>query len=207
MTVISQLFYDPSARPLSGGLPLPLGYYNFYVSSTTTPTPVYQDAGLTTPFPATTQPIGSVPAGSYMVQADGTGTFPPIYLNPTLIYRVQLYNSNVQLQRDDDPIIPAFPVTGTGPISFDAQGEMTINAPLPGGVGVTLTIAPAALQALLLSGVAAGTPAMIINNAISVGTQTATFSATNKPGSGTTAPSKWLPIQCDGSTYLLPLWL
>lgn len=38
------------------------------------------------------------------------------------------------------------------------------------------------------------------------GAQTATFTATNKPGSGTTAPSLWLRIVVSGTTYYVPMW-
>lgn len=204
MTVISQLFYDPAPKPLNAGQPMPLAQYIFLLSGTTQPGVVYQDAGLTAPYPTVN--------GQYVITADGTGAFPPIFLNPSTIYRVQLYQllatGVYQLVRDDDPVIPAFPVSGTGPISLDAQGEVTIAAPQSGGTGVTLTInPPPSGQALKLVGSGAGNAALIANNAITVGTQTATFSATNKPGTGTTAPTKWLPISCDGSLYYIPMWL
>lgn len=37
------------------------------------------------------------------------------------------------------------------------------------------------------------------------GTRTATFVSTNKPGSGTTSNS-WISINCNGSTYFIPIW-
>src|SRR5215469_5979489 len=146
----SQLFYDPVARPLFAGLPLPMAYYNFYLSGTTTPAPVYQDASLTTPFPTNS-------SGQYVVTADGTGAFPPIYMNPNLVYRVQLYTSaNVQLE-DVDPYIPSFPVSGTGAITINAFGEVTINQPSPGGTGVAVTVVPSASgKSLQLAGSGAG---------------------------------------------------
>src|SRR5271166_3530711 len=94
-----QLFYDPIARPLSSvGAALPGAYYNFYVSGTSNPAQVYQDAGLALPYPAAAI-NGSSPLFS-VIQADGTGAFQPIFLNPTVIYRVQLYNSSWQLLED-----------------------------------------------------------------------------------------------------------
>lgn len=201
-----QLFYDPIARPLSSvGAAMPGAYYNFYVSGTTNPAQIYQDAGLTLPFPAASlngsQPLYTV------IQADGTGAMPPMFMNPETIYRVQLYNSTWSLIEDVDPYVPAMPVTGNGQIILDAQGEMTLAAPVPGGSGITLTVnARASGTALELVGSGAGSPAIIANTTVVAGTQTATFAATNKPGSATTAPSKWLPIQCDGATYYLPLW-
>jgi hypothetical protein len=100
------------------------------------------------------------------------------------------------------------PVTGNGQIVLNAQGEMTLSAPVPGGAGITLTVpARAGGTALELVGSGAGAPALIANSTVVAGAQTATFTATNKPGSATTAPTKWLPITCDGATYYLPLWL
>jgi hypothetical protein len=201
-----QLFYDPIARPLSAlGVAMPNAYYNFYVSGTTNPAQVYQDAGLTLPYPAASL-NGSSPLFT-VVQADGTGAMPPIFLNPVLIYRVQLYSSLWNLIEDVDPYVPPMPVTGNGQLVLDAQGEMTINAPVPGGTGITLALsARSGGTALQLVGSGAGAAAIIANLTVVVGTQTATFAATNKPGSGTTAPSKWLPITADGALYYLPLW-
>jgi hypothetical protein len=201
-----QLFYDPIARPLSAlGVAMPGAYYNFYVSGTTNPATVYQDAGLMLPFPAATL-NGSSPLYS-VVQADGTGAMPPIFLNPEIIYRVQLYSSTWSLIEDVDPYVPSMPVTGNGQLVIDAQGEMTMSAPVPGGTGVTLTVnARASGTSLELIGSGAGSPAIIANTTVVVGTQTATFAAANKPGAATTAPTKWLPITCDGATYYLPLW-
>jgi len=201
-----QLFYDPVARPLSSlGVAMPGAYYNFYVSGTTNPAIVYQDAGLTLPYPAAAL-NGSSPLFS-IVQADGTGAMPPIFLNPVTIYRVQLYSSTWSLIEDVDPYVPSMPVTGNGQIVLDAQGEMTINAPIFGGTGITLTLnARAGGTALELIGSGAGAPALIANTTVVAGAQTATFAATNKPGAGTTAPTKWLPLTCDGATYYIPLW-
>jgi hypothetical protein len=201
-----QLYYDPISRPLSAaGISMPGAYYNFYVSGGTVPAPVYQDAGLTLPYPVAS--LNGSSALFYVVQADGTGAMPPIFLVPTTIYRVQLYTSTWNLIEDVDPYVPAFPVTGNGPLQIDAQGEVTINAPVPGGTGVTLTLTSrAGGTALELVGSGAGAAALVANTTALVGTQTATFVATNKPGSGTTAPSKWLPIACDGSLFYLPLW-
>jgi hypothetical protein len=204
-----QLFYDPYPRPLSSaGLTLPLGYYNFYLSGTTTPATVYQDAALTLPYSQQTLPPGGAGTATYsIVIADSTGTLPPIFLNPQTIYRVQLYNAANQLLEDVDPFVPALPAFGNGPLTFNAQGEMTIAPPNSGGSGITLTIFPrSGAQALRLVGTTVGAATLIANGSVLAGTQTATFTATNKPGGGTTAPSKWLPIQCDGSLYYIPLW-
>ena len=201
-----QLFYDPVARPLSAvGAVMPGAYYNFYVSGTTNPAPVYQDAALTTPFPSASL-NGSNPLYS-VVQADGTGTMPVIFLNTQTIYRVQLYTPTWNLLEDVDPFVPAMPVTGNGQLVLDAQGELTVAAPIAGGLGITLTVnARSGGTALELVGAGAGSPAIIANATALAGSQTATFTATNKPGAANTSPSQWLPITCDGTTFYIPLW-
>lgn len=201
-----QLFYDPVARPLSAsGVTLPGAYYNFYASGTTTPAPVYQDAALTLPYPAAA--LNGSAAIYSVVQADGTGSFTPIFLVPTEIYRIQLYNSSWQIIEDVDPYVPAMPITGNGQLQLDAQGELTINSPTLGGTGTTLTVnARTSGTAIELVGAGVGSPAVIVNNTVLVGGETATFAATNKPGANGTSPTKWLPVTADGSTYYIPLW-
>jgi hypothetical protein len=201
-----QLFYDPVARPLSSlGVAMPGAYYNFYVSGTTTPAIVYQDAGNTLPYPAAAL-NGSSPLFS-VIQADGTGAMPPIFLNPETIYRVQLYSSTWSLIEDVDPYVPPMPVTGNGQLVLDAQGELTVNAPVPGGSGVTLTLnSRSGGTALELVGSGAGAPALIANSTVLVGAQTATFTSTNKPGLAGQSVFTWLPITCDSATFYIPLW-
>lgn len=90
------LFFDPRARPLSiGGDPMPNARLDFFVTLTTTPATVYANASLTTP-------LGT------SVTADENGQFPPIYLSPTITYRVQIYDGDGVLQPDGDvdPIAP-----------------------------------------------------------------------------------------------------
>jgi hypothetical protein len=184
---------------------MPGAYYNFYLSGTSVAAPVYQDAALTLLYP--TANLNGNP-GFSVIQADGTGAFAPIFLNPQLIYRVQLYTSTFQLIEDVDPYVPPMPTTGNGPIQIDAQGEMTINAPVPGGTGITLAItARSGGQALQLTAAAVGSAALIANSTVVAGTQTATFGGSNKPGAVGAPPAKWLPIQCDGALYYIPLWL
>jgi hypothetical protein len=202
-----QLFYDPVARPLSpAGLTMPGAYYNFYVSGTSNAAAVYQDAALTVPYPS--QSLNGSPSIFTVITADGTGAFPLMFLNPLTIYRVQLYTPQGQLIEDVDPYVPAMPTTGNSQILATANGQFTIAAPIPGGTGVTLTINPrSGGQALTLVATAPGAATLVANNAVVVGTQTATFGGSNKPGAAGATPAKWLPIICDGSTYYIPLWL
>jgi hypothetical protein len=88
------LFYDPRAKPLSVTGQFQAGcYLYFYLTGTTTQTNVYADGELETPL-------------SQPVTAAGDGRFVPIYLDPSVIYRVQLYSSTNVLLEDTDPYVP-----------------------------------------------------------------------------------------------------
>src|SRR5882672_6120945 len=123
------LFQDFTPRPLDAlGKSFSNGYYVFYLTGTTQAALVYQDAGLTTPFNGNPT-------------ADGTGQFPTIFMNPGIIYRVQLFNSLNQLQKDIDPYIPYLTILGNGALAINSiTGQVIINAPNPGGTGVALTV-------------------------------------------------------------------
>src|SRR5258706_8030536 len=91
------LFFDPRAKPLStAGIYQPGCYLQFYLTGTTTFTNVYADGNLTTPLSQT--PI----SGNTTAAADGR--FVPIYLDPSTIYRVQLYSAVGILLEDTDPV-------------------------------------------------------------------------------------------------------
>lgn len=95
------MFSDPQVKPISTlGLPQAGAYLLFFLTGTTTPANVYADGLLTTPLsqvPGTTQPSCT---------ADSAGRFNPIYLNPSTIYRVQMFNFlNVKFE-DVDPYVP-----------------------------------------------------------------------------------------------------
>lgn len=93
------LFYEPRAKPLSTtGQQQPGSYYQFYLTQTTTPTNVYADGGLVTPLSQTPGTGGTTAASD--------GRLVPIYLDPSVIYRVQLYSSFGVLLEDTDPFIP-----------------------------------------------------------------------------------------------------
>ena len=90
--------------------------------------------------------------------------------------------------------------------SGGAPGTAIIGPSVSGGTGAALTLSGGTNEQLIITGSAAGTEAIVIQTAATTGAHTATFSATNKPGSGTTAPTNWLPISCDGTLYYIPLW-
>lgn len=95
------LFSLPNARQLSlSGAILPGWKAQFYLTETTTPTPVYSDGTLETELPNP-------------VVADGAGYMPAIYMDPEVVYRVQILNSADVLQPDGD-IDPYVPSQGGG---------------------------------------------------------------------------------------------
>lgn len=179
--------------------------YTFFLTGTSTATPVYQDGNLANPFSPT----------SNTVTADSFGRFPAIYLDSTIAYKVVLTAAVIPGgSRTTDPYNVSLATTGNSQLDptgivFSALGEALIVTPASGGSGVTLTLnaTPANLgAALALIGSQPGTPLLIVNNSVTTGVQTATFTATNKPGTATSAPVGWLPIKCDGVIYYIPLW-
>src|SRR5258708_15469713 len=82
------LFSDQQLKLLSTTGQAPAGaYYLFYLTGTLTVANAYADGLLTTRLshvPGATQPICT---------ADSAGRFNPIYLDPTVTYRAQLYNA------------------------------------------------------------------------------------------------------------------
>jgi hypothetical protein len=121
------LFYDPQAKPLSTtGTYQPGAYWLFYATGTTTPVNVYADGFLATP-------LSQVPgANQPSCTADSAGRFNPIYLNPSQIYRVQLYNSVGQKLEDTDPYVPGTQLTGAvvGAALYGALTTAEANAGL-----------------------------------------------------------------------------
>ena len=176
--------------------------YKFFLSGASTPANVYQDGALTVPFPITG-----------FVTSDNFGRFPAIYLDPSVIYRVQFFNSaNVQ-KWQVDPYVSQLSTVGTSALSaFGFQiaptGEAVMPAPNSGGSGITLTLKAGALGTtpLQISSTLPGNSALIVNNSATTGAQTATFTAANKPGTATSSPAGWLPITCDGVQYYTPIW-
>jgi hypothetical protein len=75
----------------ANGVPMAGAQLQFYVTGTTTPTPAYSSATLGT-------------ALSNPVVADSGGLFAPIWLDPTVTYRVQLLTSAGALVQDIDPV-------------------------------------------------------------------------------------------------------
>jgi hypothetical protein len=86
------LLTQPVIRAVdAGGLPIPGARLQFYATGTTTPAPVYSSASLATPL-------------ANPVTADSGGLFAPIFLDPSVVYRVQLLNASGSLILDVDPV-------------------------------------------------------------------------------------------------------
>jgi len=85
----------------ANGAPMPGALLQFYVTGTTTPTNAYTSATLGV-------------ALSNPVVADAGGLFVPIYLDPTVTYRVQLQTAVGAVIRDIDPVAaPIAPAAGS----------------------------------------------------------------------------------------------
>jgi hypothetical protein len=194
------LFFDPRANQR-----IPFAQLGF--TSTTSPTAyisVYSDAALSMLW---TQPI----------QADANGNFPPnIYLDPyttsptvyVTLYQpisaggAQIWQSKwgVPLTMTPDSLCLQWmstAVIGEVTIPASATSELIVY-PLAGAVGLRL------VGGGQVGGVAS--PAIKIANG-TTGAQTATFTATNKPGNFTSGPVKWLPVLVGSTTYYAPCFL
>lgn len=109
-------------------------------------------------------------------------------------------------------------ITGGNAGSTGTSGGVTLQAGTPtDGAGGTLRLIGAngvgtnraGSFVSLEPGVPTGSGALgsiQVVNSTQTGAQTATFIATNKPGSGTTSPSLWLRIVSSGTTYYIPMW-
>jgi parallel beta-helix repeat protein len=89
-----ELFYLPF-RPAfdPNGMVVPDALLSFYVTGTTTPQVVYADAALTIPL-------------QNPVPANAAGKFPPIYIDPSLTYRVRLSDRAGSVLEEVDPYVP-----------------------------------------------------------------------------------------------------
>jgi hypothetical protein len=212
MTTYAPSFSYPISVPAATTTTkMPLAYYTFAVAGGNSPALVYKDAYLKVPFAALTFVNGAAATGTTStVYADAAGNFPPIYLDPNIAYRVTLYNQSGAQQWQVDPYNPPLPVTGNRSVNVNPNtGEVQINAPASGGSGVTLTVGrnSTSLAVYVQAPTNIGTPIAQFLNTLTTGTQTATFTATNKPGSAGGTPWGWWPILGDGGVnYYIPLW-
>ncbi|RYG90105.1 MAG: hypothetical protein EON59_00560 [Alphaproteobacteria bacterium] len=113
----------------SNGLPIAGAQIGFFLTGTTTPTPVYADSELETEL-------------ENPVIANGAGRLPPIYLDSAITYRVRMYDAEGSQLDQIDPYIPGQALSGMigsdGPVLV--AGENVLDA--AGGTGSALTVRP-----------------------------------------------------------------
>lgn len=116
------LFVGPYNKPLaSTGLTLPLAVRKFFLTDGVTAAIVYQDANLVTPFSPTNQ-----------VTADASGRFPPIYLNPAVVYRAQLFTAGgIQLEDANPYVVSPFGVLAAVKPASTSRSNTTVLAADP----------------------------------------------------------------------------
>lgn len=107
------------------GLIAPAAKLKFCITETSTPTPVYSDPDLSTS-------LGST------VTADAFGRFVPIYLDPTIIYRVRLETALGALIQEADGI--------TGIADYAIPGGSALIGFLQAGVGAVARTAQAKMR-------------------------------------------------------------
>ncbi len=121
--------YRNSRAALSTGLALkPSWKVYFYITNTTTPTPVYTTAERNV---AHTQPV----------QADSGGVLPAIYFDPTITYKEVVYDENDVFQYETDPINDALDAAAIGAVLYpvvpggpeDVAGVTPVNYAYPPG--------------------------------------------------------------------------
>jgi hypothetical protein len=100
---------DQNGVPLAGAL------LQFYLSGTTTPTPVYTAADLATPL-------------SNPVNSDSAGLFPAMFHDPTITYRARLLTSGGSVVQDVDPVAaPPAPAAGSITAAMLGSGAALSN--------------------------------------------------------------------------------
>ena len=102
---MSRIFQLPRQVPLVSGAVSPGAKANFFLTLTTTPTDTYQDAALTTPH-------------MNPVVADAAGVFATIYLDPDVVYKLTLDDTNDALIYTEDPIQDALTQENIGLIFY-----------------------------------------------------------------------------------------
>lgn len=86
-----QLFHLPKESLIGGAAIKPSFKVSFFLTGTTTPTPVYTTSALSV---AHTQPV----------QADSGGVLATVYLDPSIVYKASVYDQNDVLQYTVDPV-------------------------------------------------------------------------------------------------------
>lgn len=190
----------PTSPLSSRVVPLPYAYYVFSVAATTTPATVYEDGFLATPYPP------QAVTGYSVVTADAAGRFPGIFLDTEVLYRVQMFSQYNQLLLDVDYYAPFLTTFGVTALDINPVTRQLTITQRGASSGAALTVVANAGGIALATGNNTPTDELNISNTSLTGSQTANFTATNKPGASTAGPAGWMPIDSSGVTYYLPLW-
>ncbi len=102
---MSRIFQLPRQVPLVSGAVSPGAKANFFLTTTTTPTNTFTDAALTTPH-------------ANPVIANAAGEFATIYLDPDVVYKLTLDDTNDALIYTEDPIQDALTQANIGFIFY-----------------------------------------------------------------------------------------
>lgn len=197
------LYVDPTNKPLDPLTSLvkllPFAYYVFYLASSTTPVIPFQNGNLSFAF------------FSNVVTADATGAFPAIFLDPTKVYRVQLFDQFNRRIMDVDPYVSSITTLGTSQLAINTlTGQVTITPTQPGGAGASLTVIASDSGIALDTGAAGFQPGIaevqLLNTGFT-GAEMANFTATNKPGVANGGVAQWIPISVNGGLFYIPLWI
>jgi hypothetical protein len=174
---------------------------------------------ITTPY-ATISLGPTIPAS---LTFTGNDTFAPAAGNPTTIdtpatgansaiidYLQGLSSGGAYEQFNDDHTgtPTAIGYIGYGPALFSGAAANTFGIASQAGI-LELAVSGGTISGLTIntSGVVTFSQSTPVFQGGTTGAQVATFVASNKPGSATTSPSTWLPVNVAGATHYIPCWL
>jgi hypothetical protein len=120
--------------------------------------------------------------------------------------QANVFTANQTLSKSS-PVIALRDTSGSGSAvaAYVSLGDASTERGWVGfGAGTAVMGVTNNIGALALSATAITLNGKDLGAAVTTGAQTATFSATNKPGAGTAGPTTWLPITVSGTTYYIP---
>jgi hypothetical protein len=119
--------------------------------------------------------------------------------------RLTTTNTDVSIQTTSGGTVPTMSFRTGAHLAMQIAntGAVAVSSPTSGDALTVANVAGA--NALVVTGNAAGTAVVRFSTQATTGAATPTL-GTVKPGSNTAA-SKWLPVNIDGTTMYIPLWL
>jgi hypothetical protein len=140
------------------------------------------------------------------LRADGTWDVPPgtggvTGANPTAKVGTTAVNGSATTYMRSDA---APPIDETA--AYTWTGAHTFNSSVSTNDGLTATPPTSGAMALIIQGLTFGVPCIRFNSQITTGTQTPSFTSTNKPGAAAGTIQGWIPIVYDGVTGYIPIW-